>query len=97
VKRTFWSIALTLCLLYGQVSASQKEIAQGPTIRVTARIVQVSVVVQNKKGEPVRDLTKDDFELFDRGQEQKIAFFSKTSSESLSSTSITRRKAWSSF
>jgi len=83
VKRTFWSIILSLGLLYGQLIASQTEVPQAPAIKVTTRLVQVSVVVHNKKGEPVRDLTKDDFELFDKGQEQKIAFFTKASSESL--------------
>jgi hypothetical protein len=36
------------------VSASQKEVAQAPTIKVTTRLVQISVVVQNKKGEPLK-------------------------------------------
>jgi VWFA-related protein len=37
--------------------------------------VQVNVIV-HKKGEPVGDLKKEDFTLFDRGKEQKIAVFS---------------------
>jgi len=45
-----------------------------PTIRVTTRLVQVSVVVHDKKG-PVADLKKENFSLFDRGKEQKIAVF----------------------
>jgi hypothetical protein len=54
MKLTFWSITLAVCLIYGQVSASQKEVAQAPTIKVTTRLVQISVVVQNKKGEPLK-------------------------------------------
>lgn len=45
-----------------------------PAIRVTTRLVQVSVIVHDKNG-PVADLKKEDFSLFDRGKEQKIAVF----------------------
>ena len=50
-------------------------------IKVTTRLVEVNVVVHNKKGEPVSDLTKDDFTLSDEGQAQTILFFSKQTSE----------------
>ncbi len=46
------------------------------TVRVTSRLLQVSVVVQ-KKGQPVSGLTKDDFALTDQGQPQTIAYFSE--------------------
>ncbi len=45
-------------------------------LRVTTHLVQVSVIVQNKKGEPVADLTRDDFILFDQKQPQEISSFS---------------------
>lgn len=38
------------------------------TLRVTSRLVQVTVVVQDKEGRPVSGLTKDDFKIFDEGQ-----------------------------
>ena len=47
-----------------------------PVLRVTARLVEVGVVVHHKSG-PVTDLTKDDFKIFDRGRRQKIAVFQK--------------------
>jgi VWFA-related protein len=47
-----------------------------PTVRVTSRLLQVSVVVR-KKGQPVTGLTKDDFTLTDQGQPQKIEYFSE--------------------
>jgi hypothetical protein len=50
-----------------------------PTIRVTTRLVQVNVVVHDKKGEPVADLKKEDFSIFDKGKEQKVAVFSMDS------------------
>ena len=50
-------------------------------IKVTARLLQVSVVVYDKKGAPVADLTKDDFVLFDKGQQQQIRYFARESSD----------------
>src|SRR5258708_2538405 len=47
-----------------------------PVLRVTTRLVQVNVVVHDKHGEPVAGLTKDDFTLYEKGKERKIAFFS---------------------
>ena len=52
-----------------------------PVVRITTRLVQVSVVAHDGHGNPIADLTQEDFRLFDNGQEQKIAFFSKDSSE----------------
>jgi VWFA-related protein len=49
--------------------------AQTPTVRVTTRLVDVSVIARDAKG-PVADLAADDFAVFDNGVERKIAFFS---------------------
>ncbi len=46
-----------------------------PIIRVTTRLIQVNVVVHDRKGEPVTDLTKADFQVFDKGKPQKISLF----------------------
>ncbi|MBI4874782.1 MAG: VWA domain-containing protein [Acidobacteria bacterium] len=47
-----------------------------PVLRVTTRLVQINVIVHDRKGQPVADLTKDDFVLLDQGREQKLAYFS---------------------
>lgn len=47
-----------------------------PAIRSTTRLVQVSVVVTDKKGEPITGLKKEDFTVLDEGKAQDIAFFS---------------------
>ncbi len=44
-------------------------------IHSAVRLVQVSVVVEDKKGNPVTDLKAEDFTLLDEGKPQKIAFF----------------------
>src|SRR5262249_50182244 len=91
INKVFVSIAILATLIQAPMissltSAREQEPAQNteiPAIKVTTRLVQVNVVVHDKKGEPVSDLTKDDFILLDKGQEQKIQFFSKESSETV--------------
>jgi VWFA-related protein len=50
-----------------------------PTLRVTTRLVEVNVVVQDRAGEPATDLTRDDFVVLDAGREQSISVFAKES------------------
>jgi VWFA-related protein len=53
---------------------------QAPLVlKATTRLVQISVVVHNKKGELVEGLKKEDFTVLDQGKEQQIAAFSATS------------------
>jgi len=44
-------------------------------IRSSARLVQMSVVVEDKKGYPVPGLKEEDFAVLDEGHPQQIAFF----------------------
>src|SRR5579884_972528 len=44
-------------------------------IRVESNLVNILVSVIDAKGEPVADLTQDDFELAEEGQPQKIERF----------------------
>jgi len=52
-----------------------------PPLRVSTRLVQVNVIVEDKKGEPVTRLAKDDFTLLDGGQPQTIAFFAEETNQ----------------
>jgi VWFA-related protein len=56
---------------------------QQAPLRVTTRLVQINVIAQDKKGEPVADLTRDDFSLLDQGQPQQISSFSVESTRTL--------------
>lgn len=47
-----------------------------PAVKVTSRLVEVNVIVLDKKGQPVRGLTRDDFEVFDENEAQAIRAFS---------------------
>ncbi|HSY31501.1 MAG TPA: VWA domain-containing protein [Verrucomicrobiae bacterium] len=58
-------------------SSNQPSVAQdSPVIRSTTRLVQVSVVVTDKKGQPITGLKKENFTLTDESNPQQIAFFS---------------------
>jgi VWFA-related protein len=52
----------------------------GVTLKLTSRLVDVGVVVYDKKGHPVKDLKQEDFEVYDNGRKQDIRFFSEFSS-----------------
>jgi VWFA-related protein len=47
-----------------------------PAIRVNTRLVEVNVVVKDRKGNPITDLTKDDFTVLDGNKPQAISDFS---------------------
>jgi len=69
----FLSVGLLLTLSsQGQTPAPASD---KPSLRVTTRMVQVGVVVRRGSG-PATGLTKDDFQIFDKGKEQRIAAFS---------------------
>jgi VWFA-related protein len=66
-----------LCFLLSLALAAQ---TPGPgVIRVTTRLVEISVIVRDKNG-PVKGLTKGDFAIFDKSKEQQVAFFSVSAS-----------------
>ena len=69
--------ALLVWLLALNVVAQEKN-AQGPQparLRVTTELVLVNVVVRDKKGNPVADLKKEDFTVFEDGQKQQVSSF----------------------
>jgi VWFA-related protein len=52
--------------------------AQEPVlIQTQTHVVLINVVAKDKHGRPVEDLTRDDFELRDNGQDQKIGLFAR--------------------
>jgi Ca-activated chloride channel family protein len=67
-----------LCAAHAQEPppAPQEPVA---TLKLSTRIVGVSAVVLDNRGEPVKGLTKDDFALKEDGKEQDIRYFSEDS------------------
>ena len=63
------------------VSAQVQPAPATPQFKAATRLVQISVVVHDKNGQPVGDLTAADFELTEDGKEQPIQFFSIETSD----------------
>jgi VWFA-related protein len=51
-----------------------------PQLKGKPRLVEVGIVAYDKKGNPVRDLKAEDFEIYDNGQRQDVRSFSQFSS-----------------
>ncbi len=72
------SMALIAFLTAGPMAAQQKnEQTEIPklTENIDVRIIGVDVVVTDKKGKAVTGLTRDDFQIFENGQEKPISNF----------------------
>ncbi|HEX7708784.1 MAG TPA: VWA domain-containing protein [Thermoanaerobaculia bacterium] len=72
MRDTRWRtlIAAALILLASLPLAAQRA---GEAVQVT--VIEVPVTVVDRAGNPVRNLTKDDFELFDDGKKVPIEYF----------------------
>ncbi len=46
-----------------------------PVFRTTTKLVEVSVVAQDKQGKPIADLRREEFQIFDNGAPQEIRLF----------------------
>jgi len=75
-------ISVVWVLLLSGLTAGQKK-EEGPgkeqvTIRADVEMVSLPVVVTDKTGRRITDLTKDDFRVFENGVQQEIAGFAAT-------------------
>ena len=57
--------------------------ANGYSLKVTSRLVDVGLVAYDKKGHPVTDLKPDDVEIFDNGHKQQLRSFGLADAGSL--------------
>jgi VWFA-related protein len=74
-----FALSLGLILPPGVPAAQQAPAAanqQPELIRSSTRLVQLSVIAQDGKGNPIAGLRKQDFTVFDDGKPQAISFFS---------------------
>jgi hypothetical protein len=73
------SVLFAPCLLAQQKPSTpeQTPASTAPTIAVDARLVNLPVVVRDKKGALIQNLTKDDFVLQVDGKPQTIRYFDK--------------------
>ncbi len=56
---------------------------EGPTIKLRVNLVQVKVVVRDAKGEVVKNLQREDFQVYDQGKLQTITAFGVETPETL--------------
>jgi VWFA-related protein len=70
------ALALATTAAWAQTSSSQKQ-PEIPKLVETmnVRLVNIDVVVTDSKGNPIKGLKKDDFEIWDNGQPQKVSNF----------------------
>jgi VWFA-related protein len=78
-----------VCCVIALLLAASDATAQAPIFRTSTRLVQVNIVVQDSHGQPVGDLTREDFAIDERGKPQQIQFFSRTSADAPAAPSAT--------
>jgi len=81
--RNFTTIALFVALALSattQPAQSQNKDSQKPqdpaTLRIETELVQIDLVVTDKQGKIVKNLKREDFQVFDNGKPQTITHFS---------------------
>lgn len=87
----YWLTLVVFCFSLAALtlhSQAQQPRAQEPppatTIRIDTDLVVVDVTATDNKGNYVRDLRAEDFQLFENGRPRKIDFFTVTDESSLS-------------
>jgi len=82
-KSSILLIIAGLCLILGPLfqpsSASQEAVRPQKPLQYEARVTLklIQVIVTDKKGNPVTDLSKDDFILYDNGEQKILTEFEK--------------------
>jgi len=81
------TVGVSPALVCGQTTTSQD---QTDVVRVRSNLVQLDVVVKDKKGRPVKDLKAADFEVFEDGVAQKVELFRFVTREAAPATPETK-------
>lgn len=58
--------------------ATPEELGEGDVIRVNTTLVTVPVSITDRNGRYIPDLQKDDFQIYEEGAEQQVAYFAAT-------------------
>lgn len=78
LRKCVFFICLFTTAIFSSVSAQEKSIATDDVIKIDTTLVSVPVIVSDRNGRYVPNLTANDFKLFQDGAEQKIDFFAAT-------------------
>lgn len=82
MKSLFATLMLVLTLAAALPACAQE--GSTPTVRVNVKLVNVFCTVTDASGHPIGDLTKDEFQLAEDGEAQRIAVFDRESELPLS-------------
>jgi VWFA-related protein len=77
------AFGMATLLAVGSPAQEPEQAPHTSTLTVTARLVVLDVVVTDKAGNPVTDLTRDDFSVFEDGKLQRIVSFEPPSAHVL--------------
>src|SRR5580765_7673926 len=69
---------LAVALAFGAMSARAQNSGGGDTIKIDTRLVSVPVIVSDRNGRYVPNLTQANFTVLQDGSPQNIAFFGAT-------------------
>src|SRR6266404_8516849 len=73
---------IMLCVLVvsaqSQEKKEAKKSADDDVVKVTSNLINLDVIVKDKKGKAITDLKPEDFTVFENGVPQKIEFFDST-------------------
>lgn len=78
LRKFIFLACLLLATGFSAVSAQEKSIATDDVIKIDTTLVSVPVIVSDRNGRYVPNLSENDFKLFQDGAEQKIDFFAAT-------------------
>jgi len=85
-----------LGLVHSQEQKQQKppDVAADTVVRIETELVQIDVVVVDKAGKLVRDLRREDFELYEDGKKQQVSHFAVgTATKPAKWLSVEKKKA----
>ena len=69
--------AIHVMLVCAAVAAAARLVAQQPTFRTETEVVSFGVTVVDKRGNFIRDLQREDFEIIEEGRKQTIRIFAR--------------------
>src|SRR6266853_7003136 len=83
-------VSIMLCVLVASAQSQEKKepkkTAADDLIKVTTSLVNLDVIVKDKKGKAITDLKQEDFTVYENGVPQKIEFFDSTLTSEASQT-----------
>jgi VWFA-related protein len=87
-------LPLQLTSVGAQENKKTKPKDEGDVVRISSNLVNLDVIVKDKKGKAITDLKQEDFTIWENGAQQKIEFFDSTLTSTAEtvqeSTSISR-------